>query len=140
VIQVMAEHLISPAAFTLNPPQPTAEELATIMELRAEHMQLLESRKVYTHIFEALYNDLVQAWTKDDNLRSEIQRLREDLMSIISPQGLDTATMKECQCAFSGEGATSMQDFSSYLLSKVGIQKVSITSSFHRTFHQYPCF
>jgi len=114
----MAEYSTNPAKFTLVLPPPTAEELATIMELKAEHMQLQEERKLYRGLFEAVYNDLAKAWTEDARLRTEIQHLREELMSIGSSLGFDTSTCEAWQHASSEEGAENIQEFYLHMRTK----------------------
>jgi len=82
-------------------------------------MQLLESRKLHTRMFEALYIELVQAFIEEGHLRKEIQRLQEELVSIASTQGFDTTTCENWKCESSEEGAKSIQEFFRFLLSKM---------------------
>jgi len=112
----MATQCPGPVDYT-PAPQPTIEELATIMELHAENMQLLELRKLHMRTFEALYIQLVQTFEEDCHLRKENQRLREELVSIASTQGFDTTTYENWKCASSEEGVTSIQEFFRYLFS-----------------------
>jgi len=49
-------------------PPPTDEELATMMELKAEKAKLLKTRSAYTCLINYLHNEFQQIYKEDFNL------------------------------------------------------------------------
>jgi len=110
----MAAPSMEKSGCAMSPPTP--KELATILELQAETMQLLEARKWHVGAFNVLYSELEEALVIEEQLRRERASLRAELLSLGATLDFEPSQCQESEHALREQGAKSIAEFIVYLL------------------------
>jgi len=105
-------------------PPPTDEELATMMELKAEKAKLLKTRSAYTCLINYLHNEFQQIYKEDFNLCQENDNLRVELVKIAHEFGFQIPEEKEWKQPTSTRTGESIEDFCLRMLEATGSQGI----------------
>jgi len=120
----MAEAEVCGAQFTPNLPPPTDEELALMMELKAEQAQLMETRSFYTGLAKYLYNEFQETHNQDFSLRQENSNLRAELFKIALKFGFELPQEEKWKQSMSTQAVESIDDFFLRMLKAAGSERI----------------
>jgi len=106
----------SEAQFTLSLPLPTDEELAIIMELKAERAQLLETKSFFAGLVKYVFAEIQEKYKDDFNLRQETDNLRAELVKVALESGLELPQDDKWKQSTSTRAVESIDDFTLRML------------------------
>jgi len=113
------------ADFTSTSLAPTDEELAIMMELKAEQQQLLETRAVYKRLVNYLHNDFNEVYKESCDLRRESDNLLAELEKTAVKLGFDISEEDKWTQSKSAQGVESIEDFFLRMLEAPGSESIT---------------
>jgi len=113
------------ADFTSTSLAPTDEELAIMMELKAEQQRLLETRAFFKRLVNDLYNDFHEAYKEGHDLRHESDNLLAELEKTAVNLGSDISEEHKWKQSKSAQGVESIEDFFLRMLEAPGSESIT---------------
>jgi len=121
----MPEAQAPEAEFTSTSLSPTDEELAVMMELKAEQEQLLETRAFYRSLINFLCNDFNNAYNENCELRQKSDNLFAELVKTAVELGFEMPEEHKSTQSTSAKAAGSIEDFLLRMLKAPGSETVT---------------
>jgi len=112
---------------------PTDDELAIMMELKAEQEQLIEMRTFYRCLIDFMYNDFHETYKESCDIRQDTDNLLAELMKTAVELGFEIPEEHRWTQSTSAQSAESIADFFLLMLNSPGSEK-SHLAIFHLVF------
>jgi len=104
---------------------PTDDELAIMMELKAEQEQLIEMRTFYRCLIDFMYNDFHETYKESCDIRQDTDNLLAELMKTAVKLGFEIPEEHRWTQSTSPQSAESIEDFFLLMLNSPGSEKIT---------------